>query len=108
MSVAQRAKAVYAEDYRENLEANRFGDFVAIEPESRDSFVAATFIEAALAAKQSYPSRMSFVIRIGYEAAVHIGAATTALFSPYSSATAALSRQKHDRSIATSAREQAA
>ncbi|MCA9195613.1 MAG: hypothetical protein KDB03_27765 [Planctomycetales bacterium] len=76
MSVAEQAKAIYLAEYREQLEAERFGDFVAIEPESRDSFVAATFIDAALAAKDRYPSRTSFVIRIGYEAAVHIGAAT--------------------------------
>lgn len=74
MSVAEQAKAVYAADYREPLEAEYFGWFVAIEPESRDSFVAETFIDAALAAKERYPSRKSFVIRIGYEAAVHIGA----------------------------------
>ncbi len=76
MSVAVRAKAIYAADYRESLEAEHFGEFVAIEPDSRDAFVAATFIDAALAAKERYPSRKSFVIRIGYEAAVHIGAAT--------------------------------
>ena len=77
MSVAEQAKTVYEEDYRKRLEAENFGDFVAIEPESRDSFVKPTFIEAALAAKESHPARKSFVIRIGYEAAVHIGAATT-------------------------------
>ena len=76
MSVAKQAKAVYAADYREQLEAEHFGEFVAIEPESRDSFLAESFIDAALAAKERYPSRKSFVIRIGYEAAVHIGAAT--------------------------------
>lgn len=76
MSVAKEANAVYDTDYREQLEAEHFGEFVAIEPQSRDSFVAKTFMEAALAAKQRYPTRKSFVIRIGYEAAVHIGAAT--------------------------------
>ena len=76
MSVAKEAKAVYDADYREQLEADHFGEFVAIEPESRDSFVAKTFIDAALAAKERHPTRKSFVIRIGYEAAVHIGAAT--------------------------------
>jgi uncharacterized protein (DUF1778 family) len=76
MSVAERAKTVYEEDYRKRLEAENFGDFVAIEPESRDSFVKSTFIAAAMAAKATHPSRKSFVIRVGYEAAVHIGAAT--------------------------------
>jgi hypothetical protein len=76
MSVAKQAKAVYEVDFREQLEAEHFGEFVAIEPESRKSFVAASFIDAALAAKAAYPSKKSFVIRIGHEAAVHIGAAT--------------------------------
>lgn len=76
MSVAKQAKAVYDVDFRERCEADHFGEFVAIEPESRESFVAVTFIDAAMAAKAAYPSRKSFVIRIGHEAAVHIGAAT--------------------------------
>ena len=76
MSVAEEAKTVYESDYREQLESEHFGEFVAIEPVSRESFVAATFIEAALAAKERHPSKKSFVIRIGHEAAVHIGAAT--------------------------------
>ena len=75
MSIAKEAKAVYDADYREQLESDHFGEFVAIEPQSRDSFVAETFIDAALAAKERHPTRKSFVIRIGYEAAVHIGAA---------------------------------
>ena len=76
MSIAKLAKAVYDEDYRTKLESEKFGQFIAIEPESRESFVAPTFIDAALAAKQAHPTKKSFVIRIGHEAAVHIGAAT--------------------------------
>jgi hypothetical protein len=76
VSVAKQATEVYESDYRESLEATRMGEFVAIEPESRESIVAPTFIEAAMAAKAAYPTRKSFVIRIGHEAAVHIGAAT--------------------------------
>jgi hypothetical protein len=76
MSVAMQAKAVYDADLRERLEAENHGDFVAVEPESRDSYIASTFIEAAMAAKAAHPDKKSFVIRVGYEAAVHIGAAT--------------------------------
>ncbi len=76
MSVANQAKAVYESDYREKLVANHFGEFVAIEPESREAFVANTFIDAAMQAKTAHPDKKSFVIRIGYDAAVHIGAAT--------------------------------
>jgi hypothetical protein len=31
------------------------------------------FIDAAMAAKKAYPDRRSFVIRVGHEAAFHIG-----------------------------------
>ena len=75
MSVANEAKAVYGADLREKLEGQYFGQYVAIEPESRDHFVAMTFVDAALAAKAAHPNKKSFVIRIGYESAVHIGAA---------------------------------
>ena len=75
MSIASKAKAVYDADWRDRLEAGHRGDFVAIEPQSRESFVAPTFIEAALAAKAAHPGRRSFVLRVGHEAAVHIGAA---------------------------------
>ncbi len=76
MSIAKQAINVYESDYRESLEAEHFGEFVAIEPESRESFVAPTFIAAAMAAKSAYPTRKSFVLRIGHDAAVHIGATT--------------------------------
>ncbi|KAA1257083.1 hypothetical protein LF1_56450 [Rubripirellula obstinata] len=76
MSVAAEAKSVYESDFRERLEAENQGDFVAIEPESRKAYIAATFIEAAMAAKAAHPEKKSFVIRVGHEAAVHIGAAT--------------------------------
>jgi hypothetical protein len=71
-----QAKGVYDADLRERLEAENHGDFVAIEPESRKSYIASTFIEAAMAAKAAHPDKKSFVIRVGHEAAVHIGAAT--------------------------------
>lgn len=76
MSVALKAKAIYEDGMRAELEANHFGDFVAIEPLSRDTYVAKSFIDAALAAKRAHPDRKSFVLRIGHEAAVHLGAVT--------------------------------
>jgi hypothetical protein len=33
-----------------------------------------TFLEVALAAKKTFPDKKSFVIRVGHEAAFHIGA----------------------------------
>jgi hypothetical protein len=73
MSVAEAAKLVYEEDLRTRLEQEHRDDFVAIEPHSRSYFVGETFLEVALAAKEAYPHRKSFVIRVGHEAAFHIG-----------------------------------
>lgn len=74
MSVVDAARAFYEADVRVLLEANHYGEFVAIEPESRTYYVAKTFVEAAMAAKATFPSRKPFVIRIGHKAAFHIGA----------------------------------
>ena len=76
MSLSKSAKVFYESELKEQMEATRFGDFIAIEPESKQFFVASRFVDAALAAKNAIPEKMSFVIRIGHDAAVHIGAAS--------------------------------
>jgi hypothetical protein len=77
MSIAEKAKEVYELELRSRLEATHCGQFVAIEPVSKAFFPGATFIEAALAAKNAFPDRKSFVLRIGHDAAFHIGTATS-------------------------------
>ena len=74
MSIAQQAKELYDAQLRARLEAEHRDEFVAIEPVSKSFFLGRTFIAAALAAKQAFPDRKSFVIRIGHEVAFHIGA----------------------------------
>jgi hypothetical protein len=76
MSIAEAAKQVYDEDLRSRLEREHRDEFVAIEPSSRKYFLGKTFLEVALAAKEAYPERKSFVIRVGHEAAFHIGGFT--------------------------------
>lgn len=76
MSIAEDAKRIYETDLRVALEREHHGEFVAIEPESRSHFLGQTFVEVALAAKNAYPERKSFVLRIGHDAAFHLGAAT--------------------------------
>ncbi len=73
MSIANDAKKVY-QTLKDSLEADHLDDFVAIEPNSKSHFLGKTFIEAAMAAKEAFPNQKSFVIRIGQEAAFHIGA----------------------------------
>lgn len=72
-SVIERAKQIYAERLQPALEAQHMHRFVAIEPDSGDYFVGATFDEAVQAARTKYPSRLSHTIRIGHRAALHLG-----------------------------------
>ena len=58
------------------MEKEHLGKFIAIEPDSRECFVGETFIDAAMQAKTKIPEKMSFVIKIGSDAAVHIGSAS--------------------------------
>lgn len=74
MSVAAQAREFYETELRTQLETEHRDEFVAIEPESKSFFIGDSFIAAALAAKQAYPNRKSFVIRIGHDAAFHLGA----------------------------------
>ena len=77
MSVSDVAKRIYESDLKIKLEAEHADKFVAIEPVSKTYFLGDTFIDAALAAKTAFPTRKSFVLRIGHDAAFHIGATTS-------------------------------
>ena len=77
MSVAEKAKQVYDAELKMKLETSHRDKFVAIEPLSKSYFLGDTFIAAALAAKDAFPNQTSFVLRIGHDAAFHIGAATS-------------------------------
>jgi hypothetical protein len=74
-SVAARAKEIYASRLQAKLEAEQPNRFVAIEPESGQYYLADSFSKAVAAARAAYPERISFVIRIGHSAAIHIGGA---------------------------------
>ncbi len=75
--VAQRAKRIYADCLQSRLATEHPNEYVAIEPDSGEFFVAGSFAQAVRDARTAHPDRISFVIRIGHQAAVHIGAATT-------------------------------
>lgn len=74
--VAERAKAIYRERLQAELEAAHTDGYVAIEPESGEHFLANTFSEAVAAARTAHPDRISFVIRIGHQAGLHLGGLT--------------------------------
>ncbi len=72
-SVIGRAKRLYAEQLPAELESQRLGQFVALEPESGEYFLGTNFDEAVKSARTKYPSRLSYTIRIGQRAAFHLG-----------------------------------
>ena len=71
------AKSIYNEDLKESLERDFVGQYVAIVSETRRFYIRPTFLEAAMAARESEPNYIPFVIRIGHDAAFHIGAVST-------------------------------
>lgn len=72
--VASGAKRLYAEQLQAKLEAEHHGSYVAIEPTSGDYFLADSYADAVARARAARPDQIAFVIRIGHDAAVHIGA----------------------------------
>jgi len=73
-TTADDAKSMYETELKESLERDFLGQHVAIVSQSRRHFVRPTFLEAALVAREAEPDHIPFVIRIGHEAAFHIGA----------------------------------
>jgi len=73
MSIAEQAKLLYESRLKGELETKYHDQFVAIEPVSGSYYLGVEFINAAMAAKNAHPDRKSFVIRVGHEAAFHIG-----------------------------------
>ena len=74
--VARRSKELYEASLREKLEATNMHDFVAIEPDSGDYFFGKTLSEAIQASRAVYPDRLAFALRVGHDAAIHIGRMT--------------------------------
>lgn len=71
------AKSMYVSELKETLERDHKGKYVAIVSPTRGHYIGPTFLEAAMAAREAEPDYIPFVIRIGYDAAFHIGAAKT-------------------------------
>ena len=76
MTVAEKAKIIYEERLRADLESKHRDKFVAIEPDSGEFFIGSTYSESVMAAREAHPDRISFVIRVGHDAAIYLGAMT--------------------------------
>ena len=75
MSISSTARLFYDSELRHDLKKNRHGQFVAIDADSKEYFISDSFLGAAMAAKAAHPEREPFVIRVGHDAAFHIGSA---------------------------------
>ncbi len=71
--LVERAKHIYEERLKSELEPTQKGRYLAIEPVSGEYFLGRTLSEAAAAARAAHPGRQFFGMRIGYKAAVEIG-----------------------------------
>jgi hypothetical protein len=69
---ARRAEAIYEQRLKAHLEASAMNQYVAIEPESGDYFLAETMGKAVAAARAAYPDRMTHVIRVGHKAVMEL------------------------------------
>ena len=71
--IVSNAKQFYEVELRESLEAEHRDEFVTIEPVSRTYYLGSTFSEAVQNAKRACPGCLSYTLRIGHRAALHIG-----------------------------------
>lgn len=71
--IVGQAKEFYEAELRESLEAEHRDEFVTIEPVSRTFYLGSTFSEAVQKAKRACPGLMSYTLRIGHRAALHLG-----------------------------------
>jgi hypothetical protein len=72
-SVISRAKEIYEQRLKSQLETTDRDRFVAIEPDSGDYFIADTFDEAVRLARTTHSTKLTHTIRIGHIAAFHLG-----------------------------------
>jgi len=71
--LARQAEWLYEHSLKATLEQSHPEAFVAIEPMSGEYFVGATLSEAIAAARRAYPERVTYAVRVGHRAAVHLG-----------------------------------
>lgn len=71
--LVRRGQEIYDQRLKALLEPAHVNEFLAIEPDSGDYFLGKTLTEAITAARRAYPDRISYALRIGHPAAVHIG-----------------------------------
>jgi len=63
----------YESELRASLEAEHLDEFVDIEPVSRTYYLGHTMSEATHQAREAFPNRRSYLMRVGHKTAVQIG-----------------------------------
>ena len=76
IEVARKARSIYDQRLRSQLEISNPDEFVAIEPESGDFFLGKTLSEAIQAARAVHPHRLPFAIRVGHPTTIELGVMT--------------------------------
>jgi hypothetical protein len=71
--LVQKAESIYEARIQAILEPCHDHEFVAIEPESGEYFLGKTLNDAAKAAREAHPTRLTHVMRVGHKAAIHLG-----------------------------------
>lgn len=71
------AMRVYEEDLKEHLEADHFGEIIAVEPKSRDYVLGKTYRDLEQARQKRFGTNPVYTFRIGGGGAVKIGGAVT-------------------------------
>ena len=69
------ALRVYEEDLKERLEADHFGEIIAVEPNSREYVLGKTYREIDQARQKRFGTHPVYIFRIGGGGAVKIGGA---------------------------------
>lgn len=67
-TLAVKGEEIYASRLKSLLEPTHQGKIVAIEIDSGDSFLGDTVVEAGQKAKERYPDRVFYFVRVGYPA----------------------------------------
>ena len=79
---AEQARAIYAQRYKDRLEATVRGKVIAIEVESGEIFIGRTVLEAAMQARRKFPDRLFYFIQVGYPAVHSLKGTGTRLSTP--------------------------
>ncbi|MBM3239143.1 hypothetical protein FJZ31_22850 [Candidatus Poribacteria bacterium] len=66
--IAAKGQELYDRKLRNKLEPEYRGQIVAIEIDSEDYFLGASFVEAVKKAKKKYPDKLFYFVKVGFPA----------------------------------------